>query len=518
MNLNLLKIGIIITLAVLLPSFFFTIVQLNSVKDTEKEIESIYKNRLGTVIYSVNQHTEDLINGWKTLANSSLMLDNKGTIEKLNNLSDSNPAIKEIIFFDNDGKPAGIFSGNNKKPLFGNVYNSFTASYSKLLIRLQTYKRGGYQKNEPLPWPDSSSTSIVFLTEENPAKINTGVIVIDKKEFISSNIYPRMQESSRDELTMWISDTTTGTLSASTGKIENTEADFSDALWYLPGSKLFISINGTSLETLVNSRLYTNIGLLVMLNLFIIAAAAFLYYSLRRQMEITRMKADFVSNVSHELRTPLALITMFAETLEMDRVKTEEKKKEYYNIISKEAGRLSRIVNKILNFSRMEAGKQKFSFSTANLNNIIDDILYTYSYHLENKGFTVEFVKENSLPDFSADQEAIAEAVINIIDNAVKYSGDRKEIEIVTKSTAGFVVLAISDRGIGIPDKDKKKIFDKFFRASGGLIQETRGTGLGLSLVKQIVDVHNGTITVGDTPDGGTTFVIKIPVKTNTGE
>jgi two-component system phosphate regulon sensor histidine kinase PhoR len=204
---------------------------------------------------------------------------------------------------------------------------------------------------------------------------------------------------------------------------------------------------------------------------------------------------------------------MFAETLEMGRVKTEEKKNEYYSIIHSETSRLSNIVNKVLNFSKMEAGKRVYHFEPADLNEICSKIYNTYFFHLQNNGFKFDFVDEKEIPKANIDSDAISEAIINLIDNAVKYSGDNKAIILRTGSENGFAFVEVEDKGIGISESDQKKIFDKFFRVSTGYVHNTKGTGLGLTLVKQIVEAHKGKIKLTSSPGKGSCFRILIPVE-----
>jgi two-component system phosphate regulon sensor histidine kinase PhoR len=200
---------------------------------------------------------------------------------------------------------------------------------------------------------------------------------------------------------------------------------------------------------------------------------------------------------------------MFAETLEMGRVKTEEKKKEYYTIISHEANRLSKIVNRILNFSQAEAGKRKYNFAKVQLNEIVESVFITYNFHLQNKGFKFVSHPDETIPAIFADKDAVSEAIINLIDNAVKYSQDVKEVELSTGMIGELVYIKVKDRGMGISEKDQKRIFDKFYRVAGDNIHNTKGTGLGLSLVKQIVDAHKGEITLHSTPGKGSSFILK---------
>ncbi len=165
-------------------------------------------------------------------------------------------------------------------------------------------------------------------------------------------------------------------------------------MWLIPHYKIGIVLTGETIQDLIRNRATNNMILIAILLLVLIAAVIFVYRAVKKELELAQLKADFVSNVSHELRTPLALISMFAETLELDRVKNDEKKKEYYSIISQEANRLGRIVNSILNFAKMEAGKRKFNFESINLNDVVENIYQTYSYSsYRNKGFKI-FVKQ----------------------------------------------------------------------------------------------------------------------------
>ncbi|MCW9096630.1 MAG: HAMP domain-containing histidine kinase, partial [Ignavibacteriaceae bacterium] len=236
------------------------------------------------------------------------------------------------------------------------------------------------------------------------------------------------------------------------------------------------------------------------------------YKNIRKEVEIAQIKSDFVSNVSHELRTPLSLISMFSETLEMDRVKTEEKKKEYYSIISNEANRLSKIVNSILNFSKMEAGKRQFNFVDSYLNDVVENVYRSYKFHLEQKGFTFSLEKDENIPILKIDEEAVSEAIVNLIDNAVKYSDDKKEIVIKTGQENNFAFVEVEDKGIGIPEKDQKKIFDKFFRVSSGNVHNVKGSGIGLSIVHHIMDAHKGKIEVLSEVGNGSKFRLLFPL------
>jgi two-component system phosphate regulon sensor histidine kinase PhoR len=231
----------------------------------------------------------------------------------------------------------------------------------------------------------------------------------------------------------------------------------------------------------------------------------------RKEMQLSQAKSEFVSNVSHEIRTPLSLIGMFAETLEAGRVTTEEKKKDYYHIIGKETARLSRIVNRILNFSQLEANRKRFMMAPVQLNDLCREILGTYADHFKEKNFEVSF-QEGALPVVALDREAASEAIINLIDNAMKYSLDRKNIRVTTSTEGNFCVVAVADQGIGIAKTHHHAIFDQFFRAPSGDVHTTKGSGLGLTLVKKIMHAHRGDVTVESIPGKGSTFKLLFPI------
>jgi two-component system phosphate regulon sensor histidine kinase PhoR len=391
-----------------------------------------------------------------------------------------------ILFFLND-KAKNI---NNIRSIYGGLLNS----NQQIINRLQTYMKGGYKKIEPIGIDLENNQVVVFLIDNNFSEKNLCILSIDPHSFILQSLAPKMQEVSQEDFIITAVNDSSGEQIYLSEPTELVEVQQKKALWLFPMYSLGIILKSGTVEDLVKSRSYLNLFLIGSFNILMIIGLWFLYRNIKKQIELAQIKADFVSNVSHELRTPLSLISMFAETLEMDRVKNENKRREYYKIISQETNRLSRIVNSILNFSKMEADKRKYNFEQVNVNNLIEEILSTYQFHLENQGFEVNFEKVSSLPAIKADREAVSEAVINLLDNAIKYSKEIKEISIKTGREKNHIYCEIKDKGIGITEEEQKKIFEKFYRASSGSIHNTKGTGLGLSIVKHIMNAHNGRI------------------------
>jgi len=203
---------------------------------------------------------------------------------------------------------------------------------------------------------------------------------------------------------------------------------------------------------------------------------------------------------------------MFAETLEMGRVRTEKKKREYYETIVHEADRLTRLINNILNFSRMESNTRRYNFRPTQLNDLIASVVTIYSYQLEQLSFSLQTDLSENLPEISVDEEAIAEALHNLIDNAIKYSGENKFLRIATSRNQNNIIIEVEDHGIGISTEHHLRIFEKFYRVSHGLVHTAKGSGLGLAIVQHIIHSHNGTISIISEPQHGSTFIITLPL------
>jgi signal transduction histidine kinase len=233
-----------------------------------------------------------------------------------------------------------------------------------------------------------------------------------------------------------------------------------------------------------------------------------------RAMKLSQMKADFVSNVSHELRTPLASIRVFGEFLKLGRIKEQHKIHEYGEYIETESRRLTQLINNILDFSKIESGQRTYQFEESDVEHVVADTLKTFEVILEQNGFFIDFRSpEKRLPPVVMDSNAIAQALINLLDNAVKYSGESKEISVRLGQEDGFVTIAVSDRGIGIEREDCGKVFEKFYRVGNCLVHDVKGSGLGLSIVKHVVEAHHGKVTVESEPCKGSTFTIHLPAK-----
>lgn len=231
----------------------------------------------------------------------------------------------------------------------------------------------------------------------------------------------------------------------------------------------------------------------------------------RRESEITRLKSDFVANVSHDLKTPLSLIRMFAETLELDRVPDEARRREYYAVLTRESERLTRLIDNVLDFSRIESGRQRYDIVPGPAEPVVHEVLESFRHPLAQQGFAVDVAVAPDLPDVPLDAEALKQALANLLDNAMKYSGDRRKIRVAARREGAGVAIEVADEGVGIPVSERERIFEKFYRIGRSETQGRRGSGVGLALVKHIVEAHRGRVTVDGGPGEGSRFTLHLP-------
>ncbi len=242
------------------------------------------------------------------------------------------------------------------------------------------------------------------------------------------------------------------------------------------------------------------------LGVFLVAGAA------AREVRVADLKSNFVASVSHDLKTPLALIQLFAETLELGRVRTPERAQEYYRIINGEAKKLTRLIENILDFSRMEAGLRPYRMEPADLSESVTKVLARMETQFAQGNFAVTPKIEPDLPRILADEGAAEQAIENLLANAMKYSGDAKRIEIEARRANGHIVVSVTDHGIGISRREQGRIFRKFYRVQRELGGGPQGTGLGLAIVDHTMRGHGGFVRVESEPERGSTFSLHFPI------
>ncbi len=285
--------------------------------------------------------------------------------------------------------------------------------------------------------------------------------------------------------------------------------------WLVP-TKDFASLQ----ESVVKRQVFLFIVATVLAVVALIVVVWVMWRVLKREIALSKMKQAFVADVSHELKTPLALIRLFGESLSSGRVPTEEKRQEYYEIITRESTRLTHLINNILDFARIDASKKRYTLVRADIANLIRETYEAYQVQLDHDGFEHQLVIADDLPEIYCDPDAVSQAVINLINNAMKYTDPQDKflgIDLSRETRRGRhgVLISVSDRGIGIKPEDRNHLFTGFYRADDERVRKRRGAGLGLALVKHIVDAHNGLVDVESRLVKGSTFRIFLPTNTD---
>jgi len=256
--------------------------------------------------------------------------------------------------------------------------------------------------------------------------------------------------------------------------------------------------------------IYASLGMLAGATLFI---AWLLGRDLRRELRVSELRSQFVSSVSHELKTPLTSIRMLAETLQMGRGLDAKTESEYLDTIVNECERLSRLVDGVLLFSKVERGKVVYHFRPLEAAETVHAAARALEYTMEQKGFRLMIQIEPGMPRLRGDRDALEQALLNLLGNAMKYSGDARDIELAVKREDGRAAISVTDHGAGISAAEQTRIFEKFYRAATPENQLIPGTGLGLALVAQIVKAHGGEVRVRSAPGEGSTFSLLLPLE-----
>ena len=239
----------------------------------------------------------------------------------------------------------------------------------------------------------------------------------------------------------------------------------------------------------------------------------FTFRSLVREAEMMRMKSDFVSNVTHELKTPLTTLKMIGEMLEMGAVPSEARKQDYYSTIASESERLTQLINNVLDFSRIEAGGRRFHFESMDLSPVLQETVEAYKGIIHRNGYRLHTEIAPDLPPVRCDVGAMAQAISNLLDNAVKYSNGSGAVKVDALRDGEDVAIRVADEGIGIPRSELVRIFEKFYRVNGERDPERKGIGLGLTLVREIVEAHGGSVDVESRLGHGSVFTLRIPTE-----
>jgi two-component system, OmpR family, phosphate regulon sensor histidine kinase PhoR len=522
------KFIIIIIIALFAPIFTYTVYQFSKRNENEQLIKSIYNRQLESILFSINQHCWDIFNNWQSEMTSAAAIDYENFLQlfytpKIQDIIDAQPVITsglirfapEYFVVGNDRAYAG--SQPRRRQLIQKV-NTVIIEAHEELERSTRLAKEGYIKPYAAHWQSYNfdNTLLLFPILKSGFS-NSGVIygglLIDNRAFVERIVARRFTSMNDGEFVLAIQENNSPDfLYYSTEMPPEGKFEQSSALWILPDLQLKIKMTGTTLERLSQDQTRTNLIFLAVVNIVIIIGLVYVVRNVSKEMELAKIKTNLVANVSHEIRTPIALIRLYAETLQMGRLKDEEKKNKYYKTMLAESIHLTQLINNMLDFSKIESKKKEYRKSPNDIGKLAWQVLEMYHHNFEQKGFSIETDIAENLSLVNIDVEAITQAFVNLLDNAMKYSNSEKYIGIEIKQSNRDIMLSVTDHGIGIPEAEQKKIFQKFYRVGDSLVHNTKGSGLGLSLVEHIIKVHGGEVIIDSTVGEGSTFSLTFPI------
>ena len=244
---------------------------------------------------------------------------------------------------------------------------------------------------------------------------------------------------------------------------------------------------------------------------FLVAGTYFVARAIRREIAVSLLQSDFVSAVSHEFRSPLTAMRQLSEILALGRVSSEERRQKYYDTLVGETRRLQRLVETLLNFGKMEEGARQYRFEEIDAGELVESVAAEFAPQLAASGRRIELNRAPNTCPIEADAEALALALRNLVDNALKYSPDQPAVSVEWGCENGAVAIHVRDRGMGIPVAEQRVIFQKFVRGRAAIAANVKGTGVGLAMVSHIVRAHGGEVRVASAPGEGSTFTILLP-------
>jgi signal transduction histidine kinase len=279
----------------------------------------------------------------------------------------------------------------------------------------------------------------------------------------------------------------------------------------LAGWRVEARPRGPTPEELAARQFAIGVAQTLLVGLLLAGGAALTLRASSREIGLLRMKADFLSNVTHEFQSPLTAIRVYAELLKSGRVREQDRLEECATHLERESQRLGRLVNNILDFARMDAGRRGFRYREVDLAAVAREAVEAERARAERTGHRIELEAPAGLPPVAADAEALGQALANLLDNALKYSPAGSRVAVRVARAGGSVAVSVADEGPGIPRGEHERVFERFYRVPAGLTHDVKGSGIGLALVKHVVEAHRGGVTVESGPGRGATFTITLP-------
>ncbi|MGE4585958.1 MAG: sensor histidine kinase [Mangrovibacterium sp.] len=502
------KISLVLLIIVALPMGFYLIREYSALTKNEKMVERVFSTQLESILFAVNQYSENVLKQWSQTLDQPVVIEGELMHSLMMNLFRNNQAICGIRFLDPDGRR--VLTGLGR-PGDTVSFSGWPAGEQVRVMR--EFLQNNYQRIEAEPAGDQ--VVYCFLPASGRGKV-VCQLKVNMRTFVTQNLRPQIQQISQDIFYVRIRNTKNDKLLYATD--EGAEADSAlqtAVMWYLPDHELGIRLKEKTVRELASERSQRDNYLLAGMSLIVLLGFVFVVMNIRKEIRLAEMKSEFVSNVSHEIRTPLALISMYAETLLLKRISGPKKQEEYLRSVQHESLRLADMVNRILDFSRLEKNKRLYVFKLLDLGMFIPEVLRTLDFRIKSAGVSCSFQPGKGEFSVWADAGAVKDVLVNLIDNALKYTLE-KEPKLIIRLWGRHdnIYVEVEDNGIGISARHQKYIFNQFYRVTDGdLAHRAKGTGLGLNLVKRIMKAHNGSVSVSSCPGEGSTFILKFPRK-----
>ena len=298
------------------------------------------------------------------------------------------------------------------------------------------------------------------------------------------------------------------------GKTTLLEEPLSILAGTMAGYKLaMVAPGGTRMEELASRSLTLYYVLIAAIVVVIAMGGVFVYLESARERELTQLKSDFLSNVTHDIKTPIATIRALAENVNEGWVKSSERQRHYFHVIGRESERLGHLVEKTLDFSRIESGRKKYRMEQVSAREVVDNAVERFRTLTDGQDVAITCEIAPDLPTLSMDEVAIGQALLNLLENAVKYSPEKKTVVVKASVADEHLAIAVSDRGVGMDKSEISRIFEKFYRSESPAGRKVSGSGVGLTIVKDAVEAHEGHIEVVSKRNEGSTFTIILPLE-----
>ena len=527
------------SLAVLLPAFVLVFLQYRSLTTLESHTEAAIRENLRQTLQTVCASFSSQVSAETDafakeklgpIATVPLAAPSVSIQAQFAAMRRALPEADEVFAFEFQTRPpmADFATANtfhqvamyqwSAHPEIRRAIESFNQETATLKMREGRLSRVAFthQESSGCPGPGCVSHFYIFLQLPNGgfagASLKEGYLAKEYLARLLPALVERVKASPSSTLSLAVYDQSRKEIFETAGSRVEFDARMPFGRIF-PYWQIAIGLSHTTVGALARQNFERSLIATVILAVVLALSITLTLRAASKEMRLAEAKANFASNVSHELKTPLALIRLFAETLELGRVTSEKQIRRYYRIINTESQRLTHLIDNILDFSRMEAGRKEYRFTRASISDLVQSVLITYEYQVKNAGFELSSHLAQDLPDARVDPDAMSQAVLNLLDNAVKYSDENKRIAVRVDGRDGQIAIEVADQGMGIPQTEHRKIFEKFYRVSTGLVHTIKGSGLGLALVWHIVKAHGGRVEVDSTPGRGSRFTILLPVE-----